>query len=134
MFSKLGGTISKLDPLRGGDRILEAVGAPTLTGQGDKNILDMGATAAAQAQADAAKAAQEAADAANAQQEATRQQQAADAARLRDINSAAGQDLSKENLSQVVAGGTADIMSADTDLTKKRRSQGGLASTLGLNV
>lgn len=38
-FGALGKKISKIDPLRGGDKILESVGVPTLTGQGDKNIL-----------------------------------------------------------------------------------------------
>lgn len=37
-FGGIGKKIQKLDPLRGGDRILEAAGVPTLTGQGDKSI------------------------------------------------------------------------------------------------
>lgn len=38
-FGAIGKKISKIDPLRGGDKILEMAGLPTLTGQGDKNIL-----------------------------------------------------------------------------------------------
>lgn len=38
-FGGIGKKISKIDPLRGGDKILEMAGVPTLTGQGDKNIL-----------------------------------------------------------------------------------------------
>lgn len=38
-FGALGKKISKIDPLRGGDKILEGIGLPTLTGEGDKNIL-----------------------------------------------------------------------------------------------
>lgn len=36
---KIGKKIKKIDPLRGGDVIIEKAGLPTLTGQGDKNIL-----------------------------------------------------------------------------------------------
>lgn len=36
---KFGKKIKKIDPLRGGDVIIEKAGLPTLTGQGDKNIL-----------------------------------------------------------------------------------------------
>lgn len=39
---KWGKKIKKIDPLRGGDVILEKAGVPTMTGKGDKNI--MGAT------------------------------------------------------------------------------------------
>lgn len=39
---KWGQKIKKIDPLRGGDVILEKAGLPTMTGKGDKNI--MGAT------------------------------------------------------------------------------------------
>ncbi|MBP5059134.1 hypothetical protein [Pseudomonas chlororaphis] len=43
----LGKKLKKLDPLRGGDVILEKAGLPTFTGQGDKNI--MGSTEAPEA-------------------------------------------------------------------------------------
>lgn len=59
-LGKIGKLIKKVDPLRGGDRVLEAVGLPTMTGEGENNILDMGATqaeAAAKAQAEQAEAA-----------------------------------------------------------------------------
>lgn len=39
---KWGKKIKKIDPLRGGDVILEKAGIPTMTGKGEKNI--MGAT------------------------------------------------------------------------------------------
>lgn len=35
---KLGKKLKKIDPLRGGDVILEKAGLPTFTGEGDKNI------------------------------------------------------------------------------------------------
>lgn len=38
-FGALGKKIKKIDPLRGGDVLLEKAGLPTLTGSGDKNIL-----------------------------------------------------------------------------------------------
>lgn len=38
-FQNIGKKIKKIDPLRGGDVIIEKAGLPTLTGQGDKNIL-----------------------------------------------------------------------------------------------
>lgn len=38
-FGGIGKKISKLDPLRGGDVILEKAGVPTLTGDKEKNIL-----------------------------------------------------------------------------------------------
>lgn len=38
-FAGIGKKIKKIDPLRGGDVILEKAGLPTLTGQGDKQIL-----------------------------------------------------------------------------------------------
>lgn len=44
-------------------------------------------------------------------------------------------DLKTENVSQVVAGGTADAMDAMADSTlKKKRPQGSLSSQLGVNV
>lgn len=41
MGGKVGKKLKKLDPLRGGDKILERVGLPTFTGEGDKNIMGM---------------------------------------------------------------------------------------------
>ena len=38
-FSKIGKKIKKIDPLRGGDKIIEGLGLPTLTGESDKNVL-----------------------------------------------------------------------------------------------
>lgn len=38
-FGGIGKKISKIDPLRGGDKILEMAGVPTLTGSKEKNIL-----------------------------------------------------------------------------------------------
>lgn len=40
-FSGIGKKIKKIDPLRGGDVIIEKVGLPTLTGEGGKNVLGM---------------------------------------------------------------------------------------------
>ncbi len=37
---KIGKFVKKIDPLRGGDVILEKAGLPTFTGQGEKNILN----------------------------------------------------------------------------------------------
>lgn len=127
--SKIGGIIKKVDPLRGGDAILEKIGLPTLTGQGDKNILDMGATAAAQAQADALQAQKDAAaKQAEVDAESARQQAA-----LNEMNQNYAKDLTGENRNLVIAGGSADI-AASADDTKKRRTGTGLSSTLGINV
>lgn len=80
-LGSIGKIIKKVDPLRGGDVILEGIGLPTLTGSGDKNILDMGQTAAE----DAAKAqAAQALASANQQAEAA----AAQAQAIRDQTSA----------------------------------------------
>lgn len=38
-FGGIGKKISKIDPLRGGDKLLESAGVPTLTGSKEKNIL-----------------------------------------------------------------------------------------------
>lgn len=44
-------------------------------------------------------------------------------------------DLKTENVSQVVAGGTADVLDAMSDTAlKKKRPQGSLSSQLGVNV
>lgn len=129
-FSNIGKTIKKIDPLRGGDVILESAGLPTWTGEGDKNILDMGQAAAKQAAADAAAA----------QREATRVQQETDALRLAnektltEINKNMATDLSTENRTQVVAGGTASVMDAASEDARKRRGLGGLSTTLGINT
>lgn len=44
---KIGKAVKKIDPLRGGDVILEKAGLPTFTGEGEKNIMNAlsGATA-----------------------------------------------------------------------------------------
>lgn len=54
-FSMIGKAASKFDPLRGGDRVLESLGLPTLTGEGEKNILDFGQTAQLTAMREAAE-------------------------------------------------------------------------------
>lgn len=42
-------------------------------------------------------------------------------------------DLKQENIGQVIAGGTADVVGEDT-LKKKKNASTGLASTLGINL
>ncbi len=42
-------------------------------------------------------------------------------------------DLSTENLSTVVAGGSADLTGTEATTTRKRRQGGGLSSALGIN-
>jgi len=128
-FSRIGGIVGKLDPLRGGDVILEKLGLPTLTGQGEKNILDMGATAAEKAQQDMLAAQKDAADKqAAADAEAAKQQ-----AMLNEMNKNYATDLTGENRNLVIAGGSADIAASQDD-SKKRRTGTGLSSTLGINV
>lgn len=120
--------ITKVDPLRGGDKLIESAGLPTMTGEGDKNILDMG-------QAAAEKAAKEANDA---QAEANRiaaesaAAQLAQQQQLATINKNYAADLGTENRAQIVAGGTAGVM--DEDAARKKRQGTGLASTLGINA
>lgn len=140
-LKKITSVVKKVDPLRGGDVLLEKVGLPTLTGEGDKNILDMGQTAAAKAADDAANAQKQAQDAATqAQKDATDRatalaaQQAAQANALNEINKNYAQDLSTENRAQIEAGGTAAAVSASADLLKKKQATSGLSSTLGINV
>ena len=86
----------------------------------------------------AAKAAQR--DAANAQREALAQEAAIAAKQeqqnlaLQNMQANAQVDLSTDNLTTVIAGGMADLSGAAPDGVKKKRQQGGLASSLGLNV
>lgn len=42
-------------------------------------------------------------------------------------------DLTTENLNNVVAGGSADLVGTEASTTRKRRPQGGLSSALGIN-
>jgi hypothetical protein len=128
--SKIGKVIGKIDPLRGGDLIAEKIGLPTFTGQGDKNILDMGATAADQAAADALQAQKDAA----AKQAAVDAESARQQALLNEMNKNYATDLTGENRNLVIAGGSADAAAAATDDSKKRRVTSGLSSTLGINV
>lgn len=128
-FSKIGGIIKKVDPLRGGDAILEKIGLPTLTGQGSKNILDMGATAADQAAADALKAQQDAA----AKQAAVDAEAARQQGLLNEMNKNYATDLTGENRNLVIAGGSATD-AVNTDDSKRRRMGTGLSTTLGINV
>jgi hypothetical protein len=44
------------------------------------------------------------------------------------------QNLALDNTSTVLAGGTAEAMSVDSDVKKKRVRSTGLASTLGIEV
>lgn len=43
-------------------------------------------------------------------------------------------DLSTENVSQVIAGGTADAVDVQSSLLKKKRPQGALSSQLGVSI
>ena len=125
----IGKVIGKLDPLRGGDRIAEMIGLPTVTGQGEKNIFDMGATAAEKAQQDALQAQKDAAaKQAEVDAEAARQQQI-----LNEMNKNYATDLTGENRNLVIAGGSASA-AVNADDSKKRRTGTGLSSTLGINV
>jgi len=128
-FGRIGKVISKVDPLRGGDKIAEAIGLPTVTGQGDRNIFDMGATEAAR-QADEARKAQEAAAA---EQARIAQQTLAQQQQLQEINKNYATDLSTDNRARVEAGGSAAALDAATNDLKKKQGVG-LASTLGINV
>lgn len=55
-FGSIGKKIKKIDPLRGGDVILEKAGLPTLTGEGDKNVLGMMSPQTGEAQANTQQA------------------------------------------------------------------------------
>ncbi len=132
-IKKIANVVKKIDPLRGGDVLLEKAGLPTLTGEGDKNILDMG-QAEAQRQADEARKAQEAAAA----EQARIAQQAADnQAKLAEINknfaANSSADLTGENRTNIQAGGSAAALDAANNDTLKKKGVG-LASTLGINV
>lgn len=133
VFSKIGSVVGKVDPLRGGDAILEKVGLPTLTGQGSNNILDMGATAAQKASDDAAAAAKAAADQQAAAQAAAAQQAQQQNDLLNAMNKNYATDLTGENKNLVIAGGTADA-AVESDDSKKKRTATGLSSSLGINV
>lgn len=78
-----------------------------------------------------AAAAQAAAEAKAAELE---KQRAAQQAQLESINRNAAQDLSQENRAQIVAGGSADIVTQAQDDARRRRMAGGLSSALGINV
>lgn len=86
----------------------------------------------------AARRAQEAA--AIAQKDALAQQaeiaavQAKQQQSLQNMQANAQVDLRADNLTTVVAGGTADLLATDDTAARKRRQGGGLASSLGLNV
>lgn len=53
---------------------------------------------------------------------------------LQNMQANAQVDLRTDNLTTVVAGGTADLLATDDTAARKRRQGGGLASSLGLNV
>lgn len=129
-LKKIVKAIKKVDPLRGGDKVLEAAGLPTMTGEGDKNILDMGQAAQERA-AQEALAAQNEANRIAQEAEARR---AANEATLQEMNKNYAADLGAQNAPQVVAGGTAAVMDANSEDARKRRTGSGLASTLGINV
>ncbi len=42
-------------------------------------------------------------------------------------------DLQTENISNVVAGGSADLVGTEASTTRKRRQSGGLSSSLGIS-
>lgn len=131
-FSQIGKVIRKVDPFRAGgtDILVEKIGLPTGTGKGEKNLLDFGQTAAAeaaaQAELDRAKAEQVQAETNRLQQEQTD--------RLNEINRNQAQDLRAENRAQVIAGGTAAAVDQTADDIRKKRAGAGLSSTLGINV
>lgn len=131
-FPNIGKTIRKLDPLRAGgaDIVGEKLGLSTATGKGSNNILDMGATAAADA---AAQAAADRAMALATQQEADRKRAEQDAL-LNAMNKNMAQDLKAENRTQVIAGGTAAYADQTAEDIRKRRAGLGLSSTLGINT
>lgn len=89
-----------------------------------------GANAAKAAQRDAERAARDA-QAQEAQIAAKQEQQQL---ALQNMQANAQVDLSTDNLTSVIAGGMADLTGSAPDGVKKKRQQGGLASSLGLNV
>ena len=89
-----------------------------------------GANAAKSAQREADRAAREAQ--AQEAQIAARQEQQQLA--LQNMQANAQVDLTTDNLTSVIAGGSADLSGVGTDAMKKKRPPGGLASSLGLNV
>jgi hypothetical protein len=133
----------KIDPLRGGDAILEAQGVKTFTGQGSNNIFDQGATAAAQA---AAQQAQATRDAANAQAQATRDAATQQAASIRDQASATvaaqtaaiNQSVVAARLAEQQANQQQEQQTPDVQLNgygdasdPRRRYQGGSVPSIG---
>lgn len=155
-FGKIGSVASKFDPLRGGDRILESIGLPTLSGQGENNIFDMGQTAQLNAMRDAAEkqaaairqqSEQQAASARQAADLTTRQMrdsaQATAAAQQSSINQAA---MASQLAAQAAAApreGTPDVQlggqSGVTDARRKYRgasasSIGGTSSSGGVSI
>lgn len=79
----------------------------------------------------AQKAQRDAQDAANRQAELSRQQAEQQAQQLQLMQNNMATDLRGENLNTVLAGGTADLVTAEAD-PKKRVKSSGLSTTLGL--
>ena len=89
-----------------------------------------GRNAAKSAQRDAERAASEA----KVEQAAIAAKQEQQQLALQNMQANAQVDLSTDNLTTVIAGGMADLSGVAPDGVKKKRQQGGLASSLGLNV
>ncbi|OWT75446.1 MULTISPECIES: hypothetical protein [unclassified Achromobacter] len=138
--------MKKIDPLRGGDAILEANGIPTFTGEGSANVFDMGRTA--QAEAAAAAAAQQAQatrDAANLQAQTARDTANQQAASIRDQASAQtaaqvaaiNQQAQAAQIAAAAAAapqeGTPDVQLSfgDDENNPRRRYQGGSSPSIG---
>ncbi|APU03178.1 virion structural protein [Ralstonia phage phiAp1] len=99
-------------------RLYDPVGDLIFGSRGDSGGGDVGA---AQREAEAKQAELE-------------KQRAAQQAQLDSINQNAAKDLSQENRAQIVAGGTADIVTQAQDDARRKRVVGGLSTALGINV
>lgn len=79
-------------------------------------------------------ATREAAAKAEATARETQRQRDAQAKAQADMEANFNADLKGDNKATVVAGGTAEALGVGDDALRRRRAQGGLASTLGVNV
>lgn len=94
-----------------------------------KKVIQAPALAAAEAEAKAAEQYKATADAQTSYQQSMLNMQR----EAQSLSANNGADLTTSNISNVVAGGTADATSYDSSALKKRKG-GGLSSQLGINV
>lgn len=122
-FKKIKKVVAKFDI---GHQVAKKMGLPDPSG----DFLYGGAKALSPAEM-AQKQQQDMQRQANEQNQLALQQQAQQAEQLALMQTNFQTDLKGENLNTVIAGGSADLATADSD-PKKRKKASGLSSTLGL--